>query len=94
MGVRSMVGSQLSELSRSNFELARQMNDLGKRLSSVEGRVEGVQHRARAAIDPLAVEISELGTLVQATRGDGRDLRGALRRGRPSPSSGARARRD
>ena len=65
MGVRSMVGSQLSELSRSNFELARQMNDLGKRLSAVEGRVEGVQHRARAAIDPLAVEISELGTLVR-----------------------------
>jgi cyclic-di-GMP phosphodiesterase TipF (flagellum assembly factor) len=65
MGVRSMVGSQLSELSRSNFEIARQMNDLGKRLSAVEGRVEGVQHRARAAIDPLAVEISELGTLVR-----------------------------
>jgi cyclic-di-GMP phosphodiesterase TipF (flagellum assembly factor) len=65
MGVRSMVGSQLGELSRSNFELARQMNDLGKRLSAVEGRVEGVQHRARAAIDPLAVEISELGTLVR-----------------------------
>jgi cyclic-di-GMP phosphodiesterase TipF (flagellum assembly factor) len=65
MGVRSMVGSQLSELSRSNFELARQMNDLSRRLSAVEGRVEGVQHRARAAIDPLAVEISELGTLVR-----------------------------
>jgi cyclic-di-GMP phosphodiesterase TipF (flagellum assembly factor) len=65
MGVRSMVGSQLSDLSRSNFELARQMSDLSKRLSAVEGRVEGVQHRARAAIDPLAVEISELGTLVR-----------------------------
>jgi cyclic-di-GMP phosphodiesterase TipF (flagellum assembly factor) len=65
VGVRSMVGGQISELSRSNFELARQMNDLGKRLSAVEGRVEGVQHRARAAIDPLAVEISELGTLVR-----------------------------
>jgi cyclic-di-GMP phosphodiesterase TipF (flagellum assembly factor) len=65
MGVRSVVGNQLSELSRSNFELARQMNDLGKRLSAVEGRLEGVQHRARAAIDPLAVEISELGMLVR-----------------------------
>ena len=65
MGARSIAGSQLSDLSRSNFELARQMNELSRRLSGVEGRVDSVQHRARAAIDPLAVEISELGTLVR-----------------------------
>ncbi len=65
LGVRSAVGSQLSELSRSNFELARQVNEISRRLSGVEGRVESAQQRARAAIDPLAVEISELGTLVR-----------------------------
>ena len=65
LGVRSAVGSQLSELSRSNFELARQVNEISRRLSGVEGRVESAQQRARAAVDPLAVEISELGTLVR-----------------------------
>ena len=65
MGVRSMVGSQLGELSRGNFELARQVNEISRRLSTVEGRVESAQQRARAAVDPLAVEISELSTLVR-----------------------------
>ncbi len=65
MGTRSVVGSQLGDLSRSNFELSRQVNELGRRISAVEGRVDSAQHRARAAIDPLAVEIGELGTLVR-----------------------------
>ena len=65
LGVRSMVGSQLGELSRSNFELARQVTELSRRLSGLEGRMDTVQHRARAATDPLAVEISELSTLVR-----------------------------
>ena len=64
-GVRSAVGSQLGDLSRSNFELARQVNDLNRRIAGVESRVDVAQARARAAIDPLAVEISELGTLVR-----------------------------
>ena len=33
--------------------------------SALEGRMDTVQHRARAATDPLAVEIGELGTLVK-----------------------------
>jgi cyclic-di-GMP phosphodiesterase TipF (flagellum assembly factor) len=65
MGVRAVVGSQLGDLSRSNFELSRQVTELSRRLAGVEGRVDTAQHRARAAIDPLAVEISELGTLVR-----------------------------
>ncbi|HZO44257.1 MAG TPA: EAL domain-containing protein [Xanthobacteraceae bacterium] len=64
-GVRSAVGSQLGDLSRSNFELARQVNDLNRRIAGVESRADVAQARARAAIDPLAVEISELGTLVR-----------------------------
>jgi cyclic-di-GMP phosphodiesterase TipF (flagellum assembly factor) len=64
-GVRSAVGNQLGDLSRSNFELARQVNDLNRRIAGVESRADVAQARARAAIDPLAVEISELGTLVR-----------------------------
>jgi len=64
-GVRSAVGSQLGDLSRSNFELGRQVNELNRRIAGVESRVDVAQARARAAIDPLAVEISELGTLVR-----------------------------
>ncbi len=65
LGVRTAVGSQLGDLSRSNFELARQVTELSRRLSGVESRMDTVQHRARAATDPLAVEISELSTLVR-----------------------------
>lgn len=65
LGVRSAVGGQLGELSRSNFELTRQVNDISRRLSGVEGRIESVQQRARAAVDPLALEVSELSTLVR-----------------------------
>ena len=65
MGARSVVGSQLGDLSRSNFELSRQVNELGRRVGAVEGRVDSARQHARAAVDPLAVEIGELGTLVR-----------------------------
>jgi cyclic-di-GMP phosphodiesterase, flagellum assembly factor TipF len=64
-GVRGGAGSQLSDLSRSNFELSRQVTELSRHIGAIEGRVDTVQQRARAAIDPLAGEISELGTLVK-----------------------------
>jgi cyclic-di-GMP phosphodiesterase TipF (flagellum assembly factor) len=65
VGVRTAVGSQLGDLSRSNFELARQLTELTRRVGAAESRIEGAQARARAAMDPLSVEISELGTLVR-----------------------------
>src|SRR5262245_40898978 len=52
MGVRTIVGNQLSDLSRSNFELARQMTEINRRVAVVESRVEGAQARTRAALDP------------------------------------------
>jgi cyclic-di-GMP phosphodiesterase, flagellum assembly factor TipF len=57
--------SQMGALSRGNFELTRQLTDLSRRLASLESRVETAQNRARSTADPLAVEISELGTLVR-----------------------------
>jgi len=65
LGVRAVVGSQLSDLSRGNADLARQVAEMGRRLAAVEGRMDTVQNRARAATDPLAVEIGELGALVR-----------------------------
>jgi cyclic-di-GMP phosphodiesterase TipF (flagellum assembly factor) len=58
------TGSQVS-LASHNADTARQLADVERRLIAVEGNVAAVQYRARAAIDPLAVEIGELGTLVR-----------------------------
>lgn len=52
-------------LSPATADFANQMAEFGRRLTVVEGNVAAVQYRARAAIDPLAVEIGELGTLVR-----------------------------
>jgi cyclic-di-GMP phosphodiesterase, flagellum assembly factor TipF len=65
MGVRSVAGSQLGDLSRGHSDLARQMAEFTRRLALAENRMDAVQHRTRAATDPLAVEISELSTLVR-----------------------------
>jgi cyclic-di-GMP phosphodiesterase TipF (flagellum assembly factor) len=65
LGVRAMVGKQLTDLSRASGDLARQVAELGRRLAALEGRVEHSLDRTRSAIDPLAVEIGELGSLVK-----------------------------
>src|SRR5262249_31481949 len=65
VGVRTVVGSQLRDLSRGNSDMARQLAELERSLSSLERRVQGTLDKARAATDPLAVEISELGGLVR-----------------------------
>jgi cyclic-di-GMP phosphodiesterase TipF (flagellum assembly factor) len=64
MNVRSVVGPQLTELSRSTADLARQLAELGRRLAAVESRVERSHARDEAKVEPLAVEISELGALL------------------------------
>jgi cyclic-di-GMP phosphodiesterase TipF (flagellum assembly factor) len=64
MNVRSVVGPQLTELSRGGADLARQLAEMGRRLAVVESRMERTLAKGEATIEPLAVEISELGTLV------------------------------
>jgi cyclic-di-GMP phosphodiesterase TipF (flagellum assembly factor) len=64
MNVRSVVGPQLSELSRGGADLARQLAEMGRRLAVVESRLERTLAKGEATIEPLAGEISELGTLV------------------------------
>ncbi|HLH96867.1 MAG TPA: EAL domain-containing protein [Xanthobacteraceae bacterium] len=64
MNVRSVVGPQLAELSRSSGDLARQLAEVARRLAAVEARQERASTKEEAAIEPLAAEISELGTLL------------------------------
>jgi cyclic-di-GMP phosphodiesterase TipF (flagellum assembly factor) len=64
-GVRVVVDSQLDDLSRSNADIARQLGEVGRRLAAIETRVDTVQNRTRAATDPLAAELGELGSLIR-----------------------------
>jgi cyclic-di-GMP phosphodiesterase, flagellum assembly factor TipF len=59
----SRVGEQISDLSRGTADLARQVGEIGRRLSAVEAQ-DGARH-ARAPSDAVAAEIGELGTLLK-----------------------------
>ncbi len=60
---RSRVGEQISDLSRGTGDLARQVAEIGRRLSAVEAQ-DGGRHQ-RAPSDAMAAEIGELGTLLK-----------------------------
>jgi cyclic-di-GMP phosphodiesterase, flagellum assembly factor TipF len=65
LGLRSVVGRQLADLSRGGADLARQVAEMGRRLAALEGKIETALDHTRAVTDPLTVEIGELGTLVK-----------------------------
>ncbi|HMD73516.1 MAG TPA: EAL domain-containing protein [Steroidobacteraceae bacterium] len=65
VGLRSVAGRQLAELSQGGADLARQVAEMGRRLAAVEEKIETALDRTRAVTDPLAVEIGELSTLVK-----------------------------
>jgi cyclic-di-GMP phosphodiesterase TipF (flagellum assembly factor) len=65
ISIRSAVSRQLADLSRGSADLARQVAEMGRRLPAMERKVENSLDLARAATDPLAAEIGELGTLVK-----------------------------
>jgi len=62
---RGDLGDQIADLSRGTADLARQVAELSRRLNAIEGNVSATVSRARGAVDPLAAEIGELGTLVR-----------------------------
>ena len=62
---RTDLGDQIADLSRGTGDLARQVAELGRRLNAVETSLGNTVSRARGAVDPLAAEIGELGTLVR-----------------------------
>jgi cyclic-di-GMP phosphodiesterase, flagellum assembly factor TipF len=62
---RGDLGDQIADLSRGTGDLARQVGEIARRLAAMEVRVDKTVDRARGAVDPLAAEIGELGTLVR-----------------------------
>ncbi|HEX5212902.1 MAG TPA: EAL domain-containing protein [Pseudolabrys sp.] len=62
---RGQVEDQIADLSRATADLARQVAETAGRVGSVENRVDGAMHRGHATVDPIAVEIGELGVLVR-----------------------------
>ena len=62
---RAEATAQISTLSRSSGDLARQFAEFGLRLNAMETNVEHVLERSLQAAQPLAAEIEELSTLVK-----------------------------
>ncbi|HXW23522.1 MAG TPA: EAL domain-containing protein [Xanthobacteraceae bacterium] len=62
---RANVGDQIADLSRGTADLARQVGEMGRRLSAVETEVARGDDKVRGAADPLAAEIGVLGGLVK-----------------------------
>ena len=62
---RIETSNQLSNLARGSDDLARQLAEFGRRLSTVEVKVETTVDRALATAQPLAAEIEELSALVK-----------------------------
>lgn len=62
---RTDLGDQIADLSRGTADIARQVAEIARRLNAVETKIASPAHRVRAAGDPLADEIGELGRLVK-----------------------------
>jgi cyclic-di-GMP phosphodiesterase TipF (flagellum assembly factor) len=62
---RGDLGDQIADLSRGTADLARQVAEISRRLNAVEFKIASPANRTRAATDPLAAEIGELGGLVK-----------------------------
>jgi cyclic-di-GMP phosphodiesterase TipF (flagellum assembly factor) len=62
---RMEASDQISMLSRSSGDIARQLAEFGRRLTAMETKVEQVLDRSLATAQPLAAEIEELSTLVK-----------------------------
>jgi cyclic-di-GMP phosphodiesterase TipF (flagellum assembly factor) len=61
---RSDVGTQIADLSRGTADLARQVAEFGRRLAALEAKTTSNESLVNSRVDPLAGEISELGTLM------------------------------
>jgi len=62
---RSDIGGQIADLSRGTADIARQVSELDRRIVGLEGEVAAAVDHSRAATEPLASEIDELGQLVK-----------------------------
>jgi cyclic-di-GMP phosphodiesterase TipF (flagellum assembly factor) len=62
---RTRLGDQITTLSRSANDLARQLSEYGHRLGDMEAKVDAVLDKALTTAQPLAAELEELSTLVK-----------------------------
>ncbi len=62
---RGQLGDQIGDLSRGTSDLSRQMAEMTRRLNDMDEHMRRSVNRTRGAVDPLAVEISELGAVVK-----------------------------
>ena len=62
---RAEVTDQIATLSRGSSDMARQLGELGLKVSTMEKKVEAVLDKALATAQPLAAEIEELSSLVK-----------------------------
>ena len=62
---RGQLGDQIADLSRGSSDLSRQMAEMTRRLNEMDEHMRRSVNRTHGAIDPLAVEIGELGALVK-----------------------------
>ncbi len=62
---RGQAGDQIADLSRGTADLLRQMADMTRRLNEMDEHMRKSVSRTRGAVDPLAVEIGELGALIK-----------------------------
>jgi cyclic-di-GMP phosphodiesterase TipF (flagellum assembly factor) len=89
---RGDLGEQIADLSRGTADLARQVAEISRRLNAAETKIASPASRPRAAADPLATEIGELGGLVKqiaqtvATHAAALQKQGALASRAPAPA--------
>lgn len=62
---RGDLGDQIADLSRGTADLARQVAEISRSLGGLETRVDATLNKARGAVEPIAAEMGELGTLVK-----------------------------
>ena len=62
---RSDVGAQIADLSRGTADIGRHISEHDRRIATLETDLAAANDRTRAATEPLASEIDELGQLVK-----------------------------
>ena len=62
---RDNVGNQIADLSRGTADNGRHISELDRRFAALEGDLAVINDKMRAATEPLAGEIDELGQLVK-----------------------------
>src|SRR5262245_62643904 len=66
LGVRAVADNQLRDMARGHADMARKIAELDAGVAALQRRLDGMLDKARAATDPLAVELGQLAEMVAA----------------------------